>query len=150
MQLDKVSASVMRLKNTGPRTMDALSNVRSMVITILQTQVTDAVRIVTQALSAPGATNRHLYPALVASIQLQLHQIFLFAVTSSAGGGPDMNALQEICGLVQVVGVISGMQIGPTADANTPPAPQQSQNSSVLSPVQLPDATTSTLCSANR
>jgi hypothetical protein len=93
----------------------------------LQTQVTDAVRIVTQALSAPSATSRSLDPALVASIQLQLHQIFLFAVTSSAGGGPDMNALQEICGLIQVIGVVSGIQIGPTPGANAPPRPPPSQ-----------------------
>ncbi|KIM78826.1 hypothetical protein PILCRDRAFT_823933 [Piloderma croceum F 1598] len=92
----------------------------------LQTQVTDAVRIVTQALGAHSATTRPLDPTLVASIQLQLHQIFLFAVTSSAGGGPDMNALQEICGLIQVIGVVSGIQIGPTPDANAPQP--QSQN----------------------
>ena len=95
----------------------------------LQTQVTDAVRIVTQALSTYSATTQPLDPALVASIQLQLHQIFLFAVTSSAGGGPDMNALQEICGLIQVIGVVSGIQIGPTPDANTP----QAQNSTMSS-----------------
>ena len=94
----------------------------------LQTQVTDAVRIVTQTLSAHSVTSRPLDPALVASIQLQLHQIFLFAVTSSAGGGPDMNALQEISGLIQVVGVVSGIQIGPTPDANALQQPPQPQN----------------------
>ena len=117
----------------------------------LQTQVTDAVRTVTQALSVPAATSQPLDPALVASIQLQLHQVFLFAVTSSAGGGPDMNALQEICGLIQVIGVVSGIQIGPTPGANAqllPPPPQQPQSSSnpppngsqpTPSPVQIGD-----------
>jgi transposase-like protein len=95
----------------------------------LQTQVTDAVRIVTQALSAHSATSRPLDPALVASIQLQLHQIFLFAVTSSAGGGPDMNALQEICGLIQVIGVVSGIQIGPSPDVGAARPILQPQNS---------------------
>jgi hypothetical protein len=99
----------------------------------LQTQVTDAVRIVTQALSANSATSRPLDPALVSSIQLQLHQIFLFAVTSSAGGGPDMNALQEICGLIQVIGVVSGIQIGPTPHANIPQPPPKPQNSTLPS-----------------
>lgn len=84
----------------------------------LLTQVTDAVRIVTQTLSVHTASSRPLDPALVASIQLQLHQIFLFSVTSSAGGGADMNALQEISGLIQVIGVLSGIQIGPTPDTN--------------------------------
>lgn len=92
----------------------------------MQAQVTEAVRVVTQALSAAGATTHPLEPALVKSIQLQLHQIFLFAVTSSARGGTDMNALQEICGLIQVIGVLSGIQIGPTPDAISQPAQQPS------------------------
>ncbi|KZP34443.1 hypothetical protein FIBSPDRAFT_8407 [Athelia psychrophila] len=83
----------------------------------LQMQVEGAVRIVTQTLSAHSATGRPLHPAVVASVQLQLHQIFLFAVTSSAGAGVNANALQEISGLIQVIGVLSGIQIGPTADA---------------------------------
>jgi len=87
----------------------------------LQTQVTEAVRIITQAFGT--SSSRSLDPPLVSSIRLQLHQVFLFAVTSSAGGGPDMHALQEISGLIQVVGVLSGIQIGQTPDANPPPAP---------------------------
>ncbi|KAF9452784.1 hypothetical protein P691DRAFT_783330 [Macrolepiota fuliginosa MF-IS2] len=76
----------------------------------LYTQVSEAVRVITQALgNAPPQT---LDPALVASIRLQLHQVFLFAVTSSARGGHEMHALQEISGLIQVVGVLSGIQIG--------------------------------------
>ncbi|KAF7967537.1 hypothetical protein HWV62_33998 [Athelia sp. TMB] len=100
----------------------------------LQTQIEDAVRAVTQALSALGSTSRPLEHALVASVQQQLHQIFLFAVTSSAGGGTNANALQEISGLIQVIGVLSGIQIGPTADTpaeqspNPPESTAQSSN----------------------
>lgn len=85
--------------------------------TDLQSQVTEAVRIITHAL---GTTQTQtLDPSLVSSIRLQLHQVFLFAVTSSAGGGRDMNALQEISGLIQVIGVLSGIQIGQTPDSHT-------------------------------
>ena len=73
-------------------------------------QVVEAVRSIAQALGA--SPSQTLDPALVSSIRLQLHQVFLFAVTSSAGGGPSMHALQEISGLIQVIGVLSGIQIG--------------------------------------
>ncbi|KAK7473275.1 hypothetical protein VKT23_001372 [Stygiomarasmius scandens] len=76
----------------------------------LYTTVSEAVRIVSHALSTSTSTT--LDSNLVASIQHPLHHIFLFAVTSSARGGPEMNALQEIGGLIQVLGVLSGIQIG--------------------------------------
>lgn len=76
----------------------------------LHNQVVEAVRIIAHALgTAPSQT---LDPALVSSIRLQLHQVFLFAVTSSATAGHSMHALQEISGLIQVIGVLSGIQIG--------------------------------------
>lgn len=80
----------------------------------LQAQLTEAVRIVTHALgnSPPQA----LDAGLIASIRLQLHQVFLFAVTLSARGGHEMHALQEISGLIQVIGVLSGIQIGQPPD----------------------------------
>lgn len=78
----------------------------------LHAQVIESVHLITQALGS--ATSQPLDPALVASIRLQLHQVFLFAVTSSAGGGHEMHALQEISGLIQVIGVLSGIQIGQT------------------------------------
>lgn len=90
----------------------------------LHTQVTEAVRVIAQAFGT--SSSQSLDSQLVSSIRLQLHQVFLFAVTSSAGGGPDMHALQEISGLIQVVGVLSGIQIGQTPDThsqNPPPAP---------------------------
>ncbi|EAU91085.1 hypothetical protein CC1G_03253 [Coprinopsis cinerea okayama7 len=80
----------------------------------LQTQVTNAVQGILQAFaSAPTP----LDPTLISSIRLQLHQVFLFAVTSSARGGPEMHPLQEISGLIQVVGVLSGIQIGQGPEA---------------------------------
>jgi len=81
----------------------------------LQTSVTEAVQIVCQALgtSVPQA----LDPTFISSIRLPLHQAFLFAVTSSAAGGPEMHALQEISGLIQVIGVLSGIQIGQPSDS---------------------------------
>ncbi|KAG2101357.1 uncharacterized protein F5147DRAFT_581566 [Suillus discolor] len=83
----------------------------------LQSQITDAVRVVSETLASHPPSNGPPDPSIISSIQLQLHQIFLFAVTSSARGGPETNALQEISGLIQVVGVLSGSPIGPTAVA---------------------------------
>lgn len=82
--------------------------------TDLQSRVEEAVRTIAQALGSPGA--KTLDPAVISTIRLQLHQVFLFAVTSSAVGGHDMHALQEIGGLIQVIGVLSGIQIGQTPD----------------------------------
>ena len=91
----------------------------------LQKQVIEAVQVISQALgTSPLQT---LNPSLVSSIRLQLHQVFLFAVTSSAPGGPSMYALQEISGLIQVMGVLSGIQIGQPPESNVqstlPPNP---------------------------
>ncbi|KAH7905964.1 hypothetical protein BJ138DRAFT_1163725 [Hygrophoropsis aurantiaca] len=93
----------------------------------LQQQITEAVHVVSNALSASSSSGRPLDPSVIASIQLQLHQIFLFSVTSSAAGGHAMNALQEISGLIQVVGVLSGIQIGPTTEPRNPNLPTATQ-----------------------
>lgn len=85
----------------------------------LQKQVIEAVQVISQALgTSPLQT---LDPSLVSSIRLQLHQVFLFSVTSSAAGGPSMYALQEISGLIQVMGVLSGIQIGQPPESNVHP-----------------------------
>lgn len=86
----------------------------------LQSQITDAVRAVSETLASHPPSNGPPDPSIISSIQLQLHQIFLFAVTSSARGGPETHALQEVSGLIQVVGVLSGSPIGPPA---VPPNP---------------------------
>ncbi|KAF8629836.1 hypothetical protein AX15_003202 [Amanita polypyramis BW_CC] len=82
--------------------------------TDLESRIKEAVRVIAQILGSP--TTRALDPAIISSIRLHLHQVFLFAVTSSAGGGHDMHALQEISGLIQVIGVLSGIQIGQTTE----------------------------------
>ena len=54
-------------------------------------------------------------PSLIVSIQFPLHQVFLFAMTAP---GPDRKAQQELGGLIQALGVLSGVPIsgpGPTA-----------------------------------
>lgn len=90
----------------------------------LQSQIADAVRVVSETLSSHPPSDGLPDPSIISSIQLQLHQIFLFAVTSSAREGPETNILQEISGLVQVVGVLSGSPIGPTAVTPNPSIPQ--------------------------
>ena len=86
-------------------------------------QIGEAIRVVTHALMNPSAPAQPpaqpINPAVISSIQLQLHQIFLFAVTSAPRAGEGrMQALQELAGLVQMLGVLSGIHIG-----NTPPPP---------------------------
>lgn len=77
----------------------------------LNAHVIEAVGVVSHAIAS--STTPTLEPALIASVQLQLHHIFLFSVTSAPrAGGNGMNALQEIGGLIQVLGVLSGIQIG--------------------------------------
>ncbi|EPT00565.1 hypothetical protein FOMPIDRAFT_1122198 [Fomitopsis schrenkii] len=89
----------------------------------LRRQVSEAVRVVTEALS-PLASNPTpiIHPHLIASIHLQLHQIFLFAVTSAPRAGERAAALQELAGLIQMLGVLSGIQIG----SSNPTQPQPS------------------------
>ncbi|KAJ7028510.1 hypothetical protein C8F04DRAFT_61608 [Mycena alexandri] len=85
----------------------------------LYVEVAEAVRVVEQTLS-PLQTP--LGPTLIASIEPQLHRVFLFAVSAAtAPGNPHATPLQEISGLVQVLGVLSGIQIGgaqPNTTAN--------------------------------
>jgi hypothetical protein len=81
----------------------------------LYVEVADAVRGISQTIT----TSQTLDPPVVSSIQPQLHRVFLFAVSSSATAGPNKNALQEISGLIQVLGVLSGIQIGQEPNAES-------------------------------
>ena len=64
-----------------------------------------------------------LSPALISPIQVPLHQVFLFAVTTAPSvAQPQGGALQEIGGLIQMLGVLSGINIGP--DPQRPPSPE--------------------------
>ena len=85
--------------------------------------ITPAVQVISNTLSvgelppqdgsAPTLT-LPLTPALISSIQVPLHQVFLFAVTTAPSvAQPQGGALQEIGGLIQMLGVLSGINIGP-------------------------------------
>ena len=94
----------------------------------LLSMVGEALRIVSERLSAPSASpdGRSIDPGVILSIQLQLHQIFLFAVTSAPRAGEGrMQALQELAGLVQMLGVLSGIHIGNQwpGSSSAPPPP---------------------------
>ncbi|KAL4073737.1 hypothetical protein J3A83DRAFT_2608731 [Scleroderma citrinum] len=104
----------------------------------VERQITEAIQVVSNALSANTASSGgSLSPSIISTIQLQLHQIFLFAMTSSTRGGQEMHALQEIGGLIQVIGVLSGTQIGPTAPSQGVPVPTDAHASSTV-PFQPP------------
>ena len=88
-------------------------------------QIGEALRTVSETLSRPSASPQSVDPGTITSIQLQLHQIFLFAVTSAPRAGDGrMQALQELAGLVQMLGVLSGIHIGnpPPQWPGTPPS----------------------------
>ncbi|RPD60769.1 hypothetical protein L227DRAFT_574934 [Lentinus tigrinus ALCF2SS1-6] len=83
-------------------------------------QIGEALRVITHALASATPSSSHpINPSVISPIQLQLHQVFLFAVTSAPRAGDGrMQALQELAGLVQMLGVLSGIHIG-----NPPPHP---------------------------
>lgn len=82
--------------------------------------IAPAVQAISNTLSAgelpsqdnPGSTP--LDPTLISSIQVPLHQVFLFAVTTAPSiSQPQSGTFQEIGGLIQMLGVLSGINIGP-------------------------------------
>ena len=76
----------------------------------LHTQLDAASSAIISALTGPGCPpTGPPPPPLIASIQFPLHQVFLFAMTAA---GPARNALQELGGLIQALGVLSGVPIG--------------------------------------
>jgi uncharacterized C2H2 Zn-finger protein len=84
------------------------------------TYITPAVQAILNTLSAgelppqDDSASTPLNPALISSIQIPLHQVFLFAVTAAPSViQPQGGVLQEIGGLIQMLGVLSGINIGP-------------------------------------
>ncbi|KZT66180.1 hypothetical protein DAEQUDRAFT_477052 [Daedalea quercina L-15889] len=86
----------------------------------LRHQVSEAARVVTESLSPIASSPTPvIQPHLITSIHPQLHQIFLFAVTSAPRAGDRAAALQELAGLIQMLGVLSGIQIGSYSSASS-------------------------------
>lgn len=83
----------------------------------LHTQLDAASRTIISALTSPAIPpTGPPPPPLIASIQFPLHQVFLFAMTAA---GPARNMLQEVGGLIQALGVLTGVPIGgPSTNAN--------------------------------
>ncbi|KAF9653560.1 hypothetical protein BDM02DRAFT_3086954 [Thelephora ganbajun] len=82
--------------------------------------ITPAVQAISNTLSGSELPSQNestptpLNSALISSIQAPLHQVFLFAVTTAPSVvQPQGGALQEIGGLIQMLGVLSGINIGP-------------------------------------
>lgn len=76
----------------------------------LHTQLDAASRAIISALTSPATPlTGPPPPPLIASIQFPLHQVFLFAMTAA---GPARNMLQEVGGLIQALGVLTGVPIG--------------------------------------
>ena len=85
----------------------------------LHTQLDAASSAIISALTGPACPpTGPPPPPLIASIQFPLHQVFLFAMTAS---GPARNALQELGGLIQALGVLSGIPIGSGGSEPTTP-----------------------------
>lgn len=106
-------------------------------------QIGEALRIVSESLSGPSSSppGAPVDPAMVSPIQLQLHQIFLFAVTSAPRAGEGrMQALQELAGLVQMLGVLSGIHIGnpPPQWPGAAPAPPTPDIGTAVYPCLVP------------
>ena len=95
----------------GPKTtgvQDILANIVPAVQAISNTL--SAGELPSQNDSGPTPLN----PALISSVQVPLHQVFLFAVTTAPSiPQPQNGAFQEIGGLIQMLGVLSGITIGP-------------------------------------
>ncbi|KIP06521.1 hypothetical protein PHLGIDRAFT_30451 [Phlebiopsis gigantea 11061_1 CR5-6] len=87
-------------------------------------QITQAVSTVSAAFSSQPSTNGPPDPQLIAPIHFPLHQVYLFAVTSAPRARPEQsNALQELGALIQMLGVLSKVHIGPAPAPWGAPAP---------------------------
>lgn len=89
------------------------------LVTRIQTATSDVLQVLDPLLAADQSLSQ---PA-VSSIQRQLHQVYSFVSTcpqqqseESAGGG----SLQEIGGLIQVIGILNGVPIAQSTDGAGP------------------------------
>lgn len=88
------------------------------------TQISEAVRTISTAFASHPSTSGPLDPQLIAQIQYPLHQVYLFAVTSAPRARPDqINVLQELGALIQMLGILSKIPIGPAPMLWGAPAP---------------------------
>ncbi|TRM70258.1 hypothetical protein BD626DRAFT_533594 [Schizophyllum amplum] len=104
----------------------------------LAEQLSDAIAVVANVINADPSTP--LDPTSVASMSSQLHQIFLFSVTSLGSAGSNAPTLQEISGLIQIIGLLSGIQIG--QNSAQPPAQPQPYATSTLASWSQPTPST--------
>src|SRR6266404_4629405 len=102
-QLEHDDAPLPKRVHCGP--------VRSLPIPYaLHTQLDTATRAILAALTGPAMPpTGPPPPSLVVSIQIPLHQVFLFAMSAA---GPDRKAQHQLSGLIQALGVLSGVPIG--------------------------------------
>ncbi|KAG7098284.1 hypothetical protein E1B28_000247 [Marasmius oreades] len=101
-------------QDESTKTLEASPKKRALSSFDLYGTVSEAVRVVVATLQS--SIGKGPDRSLISSLQLPLHQIFLFAVTSSARGGPENSMLQEISGLIQVLAILSGITIGQIPD----------------------------------
>ncbi|KAI0690448.1 hypothetical protein BC835DRAFT_187222 [Cytidiella melzeri] len=90
----------------------------------LQTQAVRA--IMTAFASQPPSpwTNGAPSPSLISSIQYPLHQVYLFCVTSAPRARPEqVHLIHELAALIQMLGVLSKIPIGPPTIVPPPPPP---------------------------
>ncbi|KAG8748111.1 Metallothionein expression activator [Ceratobasidium sp. 414] len=84
----------------------------------LQAACSDILRVLDPLL----ASDEPLHGSTIMSIQRQLHQVYAFVSTSpppNAENGVASNTLQEIGGLIQVVGILGGVPIAQSIDGVT-------------------------------
>ncbi|EKM54718.1 uncharacterized protein PHACADRAFT_258735 [Phanerochaete carnosa HHB-10118-sp] len=87
-------------------------------------QISQAVRTISAAFSSHMQTNGPPEPQLIALIQYPLHQVYLFAVTSVPRARQEqIHLLQELGALIQMLGVLSKVPIGPAPTPWGAPAP---------------------------
>ncbi|GJE92772.1 C2H2-type zinc finger protein [Phanerochaete sordida] len=105
-------------------------------------QISQAVRTISAAFASQPPTNGPPDPQLIAPIQYPLHQVYLFAVTSAPRARPDqIHILQELGALIQMLGVLSKVPIGPAPIPWGAPAPAPPDIGTAVYPCLVPGCT---------